>query len=548
MKKGLFTKELSLLLCLLMLVSVFASCNKNNDTQQETDGTEPVSTTAPSDESNINDILASDDYKVVVTEGVTDYVIVYPAGADTEKAVAESLKAKLEADTGAVIEVKDDTAAEAEKEILIGNTNRTADDTLFNGVKINDYVVKASGDKLLVGAYTVDCYEMAWKRALIALNVTEADGKYYAYFEADYSYQRNGDYTVSDLTVDGNSISKYVIVYGDDLEKTVADSVQLMIQEICGYILPVRKSNLASEAAEFEIIVGDATNRAVAQLETTNTYEFKSIGKSLLFYFTNDGSGKKAVSDYGDALEALVADGTTEIKTLSVTGAISNANAGEVLFSQNFDSVTGTTTDEVLASAGIEVLYTNVWSFADGKYAAASNGGLKLNGGWTKYKLLSPTSLVGVDAYTIQMDVTFDYQSSFGNFNVLFGGTAAETKDAETGRSGIQIRNLPNNSSTDQSQGTDVQYMGVRILKDDGAGAQLYNSGVKLTETNKLVIEIDKTAGTINVYVNGTLLISETNHTVETGNICLRMQNTAVTVDNFIVSNGTYVDYQSAQN
>ena len=151
MKKGLFTKGLALLLCLLMLVPMIASCTKDEAETPETSGNDvPQTTTPPADEEefDINDILNSSDYKMVVTEGATDYVIVYPAGAEMEKAVAESLKAKLEENTGAVIEVKDDSAAEAEKEILIGNTNRTADDTIFNGVKAKDYVVKASGSNL----------------------------------------------------------------------------------------------------------------------------------------------------------------------------------------------------------------------------------------------------------------------------------------------------------------------------------------------------------------------------------------------------------------
>ena len=563
MKKGLLTKALSLLLCLLMLVPVFASCKEEETPAPETSADSTPTTQAPPAEEkfDIEKIISSGEYKIVVNEGATDYVIVYPAGAEMEKAVAESLAAKLETDTGAAIAVKDDTAAEVEKEILIGNTNRTADDKLLDGVKANDYIVKASGSKLLIGAYNVDCYELAWKRAMIAFNVTEVDEKYYAYFKNDYSYQRNGDYTVDDLTVDGNSISKYVVVYGDDFEKAIAESVQLMIQETCGYVLPIKKSALASEAAEFEILVGSHTGRVASQLQTTNTYEFKSIGKLLVFYFTNDRSGKTAVMGYTDALEALVKDGTTEIKTISITGAMSNANAGEVILSQNFSAVSGANVDEVLASAGINVLYTNTWSSSPAKFAEISNGALKLNGGGTAYEIVSENKLVGVDSLTLQFDLKVE---SLGVMEVLFSKTHVVSNNLEA--SSVMFRDYPTADSNaaynspSKGNGQNLGYL-TQIVTSSGKvdiGPKQTNIGgtSAFNKTYKVVIEmIIGESISVSIFdgttqVGTTRTITKDNGTIvdSVTSISIRLEKSPITIDNVILSNGSYVDYKMANN
>ena len=272
------------------------------------------------------------------------------------------MQAKIEMDTGAVMEVVDDSVAEKEKEILIGATNRTADDGILDGVRYNDYIVKAVGNKLVADAYTSDCLEMAWKRVIIALNVTECDGKLYAYYEADYSYRREAQYTPDSLTVNGKSISEYVIVYGNDDDLSVAEYVQLMIGSACGDMLPIKKSTNASEAAVNEIVIGVNTGREAAVIETENTYEVKTVGDTLVFYYTNLRAGKHSVDEYEDKLGKLIDDSnratTVEIKELAIGGKVSAVSAGDVLYSQNFNNVALTAdTSTALSSTAYGTCY-----------------------------------------------------------------------------------------------------------------------------------------------------------------------------------------------
>ena len=81
-------------------------------------------------------------------EKITDYTVVYPADATVyEKYAAEILCERISEITGAKVSSTDDSAASAEKEILIGNTSRTASSaapTLSN----NQYAIWRDGDTI----------------------------------------------------------------------------------------------------------------------------------------------------------------------------------------------------------------------------------------------------------------------------------------------------------------------------------------------------------------------------------------------------------------
>lgn len=84
------------------------------------------------------------------SEKITDYTVVYPAGATVyEKYAAEILCERLSDICGAEISSSDDSAASAGKEILIGNTSRTASaaaPTLSN----NQYAIWRDGDTIAI--------------------------------------------------------------------------------------------------------------------------------------------------------------------------------------------------------------------------------------------------------------------------------------------------------------------------------------------------------------------------------------------------------------
>ena len=571
MKNSLFKKSVSLILCLIMLASVFVSC-KNEDT--ETSDTNAPTTNAPSksdDEFDINDIISSDSYKMVVVEGATDYVIVYPADSDDDKSAAEALQAKIETDTGAVMEVVDDSVAEVEKEILIGKTNRTADDGILDGVGYNDYIVKAVGNKLVADAYTVDCLEMAWKRVVIALNVTEYEGKMYAYYEAEYFYRREAQYTPDDLTINGKSIGQYVIVYGKDDDLGVAEYVQLMIGSACGDMLPIKKSTDASEAAANEIVIGVNTGRQAAVIETENTYEAKTVDDTLVFYYTNLRAGKHSVSEYEDKLEKFIEDsnGATalEIKELSVSGNVSAVSAGDVLYLQNFNSVAlATDTSTALNSLGWRVMYQNAWGFSNKiltqvvEKSAGDNAG-KLNGGYSMYEIAPASLTANVDKVTIQMDLKFE--GDFLNFVILYGGVVegnnytvmnADTRSiglySTTTTGGTASNSIVSGSKEKANNLGACLVTGNKTIVDQST----VSSQLKLTDTNKYVIEIDAENNTVklSVYEQGAtepgLVLVDNAYTPTNSGLYLRAQVADTTIDNIVISVGTYAEYTATQN
>ena len=558
MKSKVFVRAISSLLCVLMLVPAFASCNKNEEAEDTTETTAPATTTdsGASDEFDINAIINSSDYVMVVTEGNSDYVIVYPAGGELEKAAAESLKEKIEVDTGAIVELRDDTSPETEKEILIGQTNRKADDGILSGIKVNDYIVKASGKKILVGAYNVEGFEMAWKRVMIALNVTEANGQMYAYFKSDYSYQRNGDYTADDLTVNGISISKYTVVYGDDLEKSIAEHVQLMIQSACGYVLPIKKSANASEAGEFEILVGSNTGRAAANLTTDNTYEFKTADKALVLYYTNNRSGKQIADELEAAIEALIKDGKSELKDIAISGTVAAAGTGAIIASMNFDGITAGDTEAVLNATGINVLYENAWSFPDKKLAViTTDGKLALNGGGTAYELFSSAKLSGVKNFTLQFDLSV---TSLGVMEILLAKENSAYSSVVA--NSVMFRNFSTSSaSSGWTNGTsNLGYLTQHLSGSTKTpiGPQQTNIGdsAAFGKTYKVVIEVETGASiSVSIFdgsnqVGATRTVKATDGTlVDTiSSISIRLENAPVILDNIILSDGNYVDFLSA--
>ena len=142
-------RVLSLLLALLMCVSLFAACTKEDPTISP-DG-QSSSDAAPA---------KSEDLKIVV-QSQTRYVIVrdYRAGADVKKAV-NSIVTAFRDYLGAEIEVRecyndrpDPADVVQEKEILVGATNRP-ESRVLELLRSEDYIVRATGDKLVVGGGT----------------------------------------------------------------------------------------------------------------------------------------------------------------------------------------------------------------------------------------------------------------------------------------------------------------------------------------------------------------------------------------------------------
>ena len=226
---------------------------------------------------------------------------------------------------------------------------------------------------------------------------------------------------------------------------------------------------------------------------------------------------------------------------------------GDVVYSQNFDSLSASTdTDAVLAAAGFNVVYEKAWS-TPSKYAEiTADGKLKLNGGGTAYEIVSNETLAGVNEFTLQFDANIE---SLGVMEILFTKTHTDYSAIEC--NSVMFRGFA--SAAENAEWNDsCNYLGY-LIQYINAGTKA-NMGVKQTnigdssafgKTYKVVIEVNIGESiSVSIY-DGTTKVGETRTAtaadgtlVENVNsICIRLQKAPITVDNIVMSVGSYSDY-----
>jgi len=255
MKKTLLT-SLLVLSCLLML-----SCSKGNDKKKPAET--PVSV------------------ETVTSDSISEYTIVYPDCMGTyaerftpERYSALRLKAMIEEKFAISLTTQSDRNEATAKEILIGNA-RGKDIAATEGFSI----VKSEGT-ISVNAGGIFPYSCAFDALVselgkdgtipeaidisedkVALYDTEKDFVYIDLTEKEFTVP---EYAVKSLTINGNDISEYKIIYhvwGSPTEphfglneEYAAQQLQRYIKLATGVELPVETDE--SEPTQYEIVVG----------------------------------------------------------------------------------------------------------------------------------------------------------------------------------------------------------------------------------------------------------------------------------------------------
>ena len=140
------TKMICLILAFILSLGMLAACTPaepgpsgESSTPEET----PFETDPPKDP-----ITISADYTVVRPELCSDAT--RQAAVDITNALSNAL--------GTRVSIKDDflfgDMKPAELEILVGLTNREESESVFDGLKYNDYSISIEGRKLVIAAYT----------------------------------------------------------------------------------------------------------------------------------------------------------------------------------------------------------------------------------------------------------------------------------------------------------------------------------------------------------------------------------------------------------
>lgn len=251
-----------------------------------------------SHQSETCDFLASD---------LGDYCIIYADGIsmDAFKKV-RALQSALEKTFG----VKPDSAGqgktEQEKEILIGKTNRSAQDEIFAlAPKVNDYAIGTVGKKLVVAAHT-DQMLMAALDALIA-SLTSLDSDSKVFFEPSMCKNVTGEYSMNTIFWGVHDVKDYTVVCEDSKEgTTLATMVRDAIVTKCGYDL-----DISTTPVEGNMILVGNTSKGVPTGMTDASKDFYYMGMegaNLYLYGAELPAAYEAVEAFCRLVDSAVGD------------------------------------------------------------------------------------------------------------------------------------------------------------------------------------------------------------------------------------------------
>ena len=286
-------KLLALLLALLMVTVGLVSCKKDDD------GTEGSDTTAGGAANN-EDI--SKRY-YIVSDGESDFVLVYPkkAGDNVVQAALE-IKSLLKMKTGVDMKVSDDESVAADsaaKEILIGSTNRSESDIKAELAGYKDYIVKLTGNKLVIAGgcdeATIDAISYFRKMVIEKIDSKELKAGN-AYVANDLLFTYHYPYSMENLTLLGTSVKDYKIVVGADCSFTeyrMALRFMYSIMQMTGRAMDIVKDD--TEASAHEIRIGK-TNRTAASAER-GEYVI-NVNDGSLEFISGSLFGYEALYDY----------------------------------------------------------------------------------------------------------------------------------------------------------------------------------------------------------------------------------------------------------
>ncbi len=249
------------LLAAVMLTSVFTACNGEGETDTDpVDTTEAIETEAPAPAT------------IKLTEGKKAlYTIVRPD--ESEQAVydlARNIADDLKKATGMTFNHNTDfigwnTVRDPEAyEILLGYTNYDETAEVMKDLKYYDYAIVIRGHKIIITAYTDATLRKAvtyFRNNMLPLIAQGEDGDYTINLFEDYIYR--GKYNIDTLTLDGNPLQNYTVVYGKSTPagEEAAKKVVEVLASATGIYLPIKSDKDAE--TECEILVGK-TNRAAS--------------------------------------------------------------------------------------------------------------------------------------------------------------------------------------------------------------------------------------------------------------------------------------------
>lgn len=326
-------KIIAMLLCLMMVVAMFAGCHEagNNDgsgSSADTSGTDTTST----------------DAAALRRIDISKYKLVRPENAGTAVlAAAVQLKKDIDALIKSPIGIQDDWLKKEEQpddeayEILIGNTNRPQSASVLASIEGSGYAIRLVGNKIVivgsVDAVTADAVAYFYENYVVPS--ASEDG----YFSIPETLNVvNTDYAMIDMIK--NNKCQYDVVYLEGLDATVSEKGKVdyqveLAKQVRQKIIDLTDANVriktdwvkkGTDTDDFyEILIGTTSRPESTQVREAyaiNEYGFSVIGNKIVVTGWNEQSIGFAVDAFMKFLEESTiknADGTKSICFLANT-------------------------------------------------------------------------------------------------------------------------------------------------------------------------------------------------------------------------------------
>lgn len=294
MKKRLFT----ILLISLSMLLLFTGCGGGGSSGDTT----PEDTTPPA---------VPVDPITLVADGATSYRILYAEGANSaivnaclsiRTAFMEATGVEILPSDEALFEIYGGTVA-----IVVGEISDEVTPRLKADLQYDDFVIHVENNNLYIlgGSQDATVAAVEWFVGTYLSAPTER-----ITLEGDLDMRYIHEYALTELTIAGNPISAYQIVYDNTLQysKARANDIRNLIVRYTGVMLDVVPDN--GTATENEIVVGvglrDESKAVAATFDAPNiNYSIRISGNKLLIVNEGVRTGEAAVSAFEAFMETL---------------------------------------------------------------------------------------------------------------------------------------------------------------------------------------------------------------------------------------------------
>lgn len=339
-----------LLLCLLVLP--LAACKGSGNgagTTGSTGGNTGPSgevTEKPDDggskedpDATVFDVELLKQMKIVYRQGAGDDLV--NAAGTLADAVNASFGVKPQV-TSDYIRENSETFCEYEYEILVGTTNRGESGQL-ESLRADDYLYTSVGKKILLIGGNDHASAQAVNDFTYDIVVMKK-GKGEVFFRSDWTKETKKSYTIENLTLQGESIRSYTIVYprkGTAWEKGLAEHLAYRLEALTGYAIPVT-TDAKAYADGWELLVGMTSRTAAEEIAGTATGQWQGVvgatGKLVVLSGADTYGIRSAVNALLSDIEAAIDEARSA--SVQVTGS-RTVNAPAAIDSMTFNLKVG---------------------------------------------------------------------------------------------------------------------------------------------------------------------------------------------------------------